>query len=367
MTKKDYYEVLGIGREAGADEIKKAYRGLVMKYHPDRNPDNPEAAEIMKDLNEAYAVLSNQKKRQLYDLYGHEGLSGYSEGDLFRDVDFSGLFREFGMRDIFGFGGSILGDLFGFGRERSGPQKGADLRYDLTIALEEAALGVEKTVRLPRREVCPVCRGTGAEPDGLQECDQCHGTGQIINERRSGSSVFREIRTCRKCGGKRSIVTKSCGECEGRGVIEKIKEISITVPPGADTGYAIKVEGEGEHGKDVPGDLYVVIDVAKHPVFERHGDDLYREQEISFTIAALGGVIETTDLESNRMNLEIPEGTQTGTVLKVEGKGMPHLGGEGTGDQYVVVRVTVPTNLNEKQKELLRQFQKIAQNEDSAC
>jgi len=355
MTKKDYYEILGTGRGADAREIKKAYRGLVMKYHPDRNPDDPEAAEIMKDLNEAYAVLSDPKKRRLYDLYGHEGLSGYSEEDLFGGVDFSGLFREFGM----GFGSSVFGDFFGFGAKRGETGKGPDVRYDLTVTLEEAGFGAAKSVRLAETETCPVCKGSGAEQGGLEKCDACQGSGQIVNERRSGSSVYREIRVCRKCDGKGTIVVKPCKECDGRGFIEKPREISVTIPPGAYTGYAIKLEGEGEPGKTKRGDLYVVVDVARHPVFERHEDDLYRQEGIPFSLAALGGDTETADLEGSRHTLHIPEGTQTGEVLKIEGKGLPHLGREGRGDQYVVVRVVTPTGLKDRQKELLREFREI--------
>jgi molecular chaperone DnaJ len=358
MTKRDYYEVPGVERDTGAQDIKKAYRGLVMKYHPDRNPDDPEAAEVMKDLNEAYAVLSDPKKRQLYDMYGHEGLSGYSDADIFGGVDFSGLFREFGMGDAFGFGGSILGDLFGFRTKRPGPEKGADLKIGITIALEEAALGAEKVARLVRKETCPVCKGKGAEEGGLKECDQCHGSGQIVNERRSGSSVFREIRTCRKCRGRGSLIEKPCGERKGQGFVEKIKEIPVTIPPGAYDGFAIKVEGEGERGKDLPGDRYVVVNVAKHAIFERHEDHLYRQEEIPFTLAALGGQRETIDPEGSPFTLDIPEGTQTGTVFKIEGRGIPHLGREGRGDQFVVVKVMTPTGLSEHQKELLREFQK---------
>jgi molecular chaperone DnaJ len=359
MTKRDYYDVLGVERGAAAEEIKKAYRGLVMKYHPDRNPDDPEAAETMKDLNEAYAVLSDPRKRQLYDVYGHEGLSGYSDADIVGGVDFSGLFREFGMKGIFDLGGSILGDFFGFGGGRPGPQKGDDRRYDLVITLEEAAFGTEKRVLLARRETCPACKGTGAEPGGLKECDQCHGSGEIVNERRSGSSVFREIKTCKKCGGRGSIVTKPCDGCKGEGFVEKTKEIPVEIPAGTPSGYAIKVEGEGDPGKDLPGDLYIVVTVARHPIFERHEDDLYRQQEIPFTVAALGGEIETVDLEGNPYKLDIPEGTQTGTVVKIEGKGVPHLGREGKGDGFVVTKVVTPTNLSESQKELLREFQAL--------
>jgi molecular chaperone DnaJ len=357
MTKKDYYEVLGVGRDADAADLKKAYRGLVMKHHPDRNPDNPEAAEVMKDLNEAYAILSDPKKRQLYDRHGHEGLKGYSDADIFGGVDFSGLFREFGMGD--GFGGSIFVNLFGLRREKPGPRIGTDLKYNITIALEEAAFGAEKVLRLAKEETCPVCKGKGAEEGGLKECDECHGSGQTVNERRSGSSVFREIRTCRKCDGRGSLIVKPCHECEGRGFVKKIKEIRITIPPGAYEGFAIKVEGEGEQGRDLPGNLYIVVRIAKHPVFERHDDHIYREAEISFTLAALGGEIESMDLEGNTVKVAIPEGTQAGTIFKIEGRGIPHLGGEGRGDEFVVVKVMTPTGLNEHQKELLRAFQKL--------
>ncbi len=361
MTKKDYYTVLGVGRDADASEIKKAYRVLVMKHHPDRNPGDAEAAEMMKDLNEAYAVLSDPKKRRLYDRYGHEGLNGYSDADLFRGIDFSSLFHEFGIGDdILGFGGAIFGSLFGAGtRQGPGARKGADVRYDLTVTLEEAAFGAEKSVQLANGETCPVCKGTGAEAGGLQECDQCHGSGQIVSERRSGSSVYREIRTCRKCGGKGTVVVTPCHECNGRGFIEKTRKIAVRIPPGSPSGYVIKVEGEGQPGEGLPGDLYVVVAIAKHPTFERHEDDLYREEEIPLTVAALGGIVETVDLEGETHGLDIPEGTQSGTILRLEGKGVPHLGREGRGDAYVLIKVRTPTDLNEHQKRLLREFQAL--------
>ncbi len=214
-------------------------------------------------------------------------------------------------------------------------------------------------MQIARQVTCSVCKGTGADTGGLEECDQCHGSGQIVKERQSGASVFREISTCRKCGGKGSIVKKPCGECRGRGYVEKTKELSVKIPHGAYSGYAIKKEGEGAPGKDLPGDLYVVIDVEKHAVFERHEDDLYRREEIPFTLAALGGRMETFDLEGNPYELEIPEGTQTGMISKIEGKGIPHLEREGRGDEYVVLKVVTPTDLSETQKELLKKFQKL--------
>jgi len=344
-VKRDYYEVLGINKSADEAIIKKAYRNLAMKYHPDRNPGNTEAVERMKEINEAYAVLSDTQKRRLYDTYGHAGLQGYTQEDIFRGVDFSSLFREFGLGNIFGFGDGLFDSFFG-GRTttRRGPRKGADLRFDITVTLEEVASGIDKVVELPRAEPCSACNGTGAEANGLSQCPSCGGTGQIVSERRSGYSVFRQISTCSKCGGK--------------GVIEKKQEITVKIPAGADTGYSIRVEGEGEKGEGLPGDLYVVLNVEKHPVFERHGDDIYLQQEVSFTTAVLGGEIKVPALEGE-LKLDIPEGTQTGAVFRIEDEGIPHLDCRGRGDEYVVVKVVTPTNLSRKEKELLREFQKL--------
>jgi molecular chaperone DnaJ len=362
MAKRDYYEVLGIDRNADETAIKKAYRTLAMKYHPDRNPGDAEAVERMKEINEAYAVLTDAHKRQLYDTYGHAGLEGYTQADIFRGVDFSSLFREFGLRDFFGFGDSLFDSFFG-GRTtrtttRRGPRKGADLRYDLTVTLEDVAFGVEKAIELPRVEQCPACSGTGAEADGLERCSSCQGTGQIVREQRSGYSVFRQITVCGRCHGQGKVVKKACKECEGKGVIEKTREIEVTIPAGADTGYQIKVEGEGEKGEGFPGDLYVVLRVEKHPVFERHGDDIYVQKEIAFTTAALGGKVEVPAL-NGELKLDIPEGTQTGAVLRIENEGIPHVDSYGKGDEYVVVKVVTPTNLSRKEKELLREFQEL--------
>lgn len=367
MPERDYYEILGINRDADAGGIKKVYRDLVRKFHPDINQDDPDATERMKELNEAYAVLSDPEKRRLYDLYGHQGLQGYTTEDIFRGVDFSNLFQDFGRGEPFGFGDSFLGGLFGRGASRQkGPRKGADLRYDLSVTLEEAVFGAEKIIHLPRIEECPVCKGTGAEPGGLEDCKECHGTGQIIAEQRRGSSVFRQIHNCPQCHGTGKIITKPCEECKGQGFLEKTRDITVTIPPGADTDHRIRVEGEGEKGKDLPGDLYVVLDVKRHPMFERHGDNLYLQKEIPFTTATLGGRIKVVNLEDNPLSLDIPEGTQTGTVFRIDGQGIIHLKGQGKGDEYVVVKVTTPVNLTERQKELLREFERLENNKEAA-
>jgi len=364
MAKRDYYEVLGIDRNADENAIKKAYRSLAMKYHPDRNPGDAEAVERMKEINEAYAVLTDAQKRRLYDTYGHAGLEGYTQADIFRGVDFSSLFREFGLRDFFGFGDSLFDSFFGGRTTRTttgrGPRKGADLRYDLSVTLEDVAFGAEKAIELPRVEQCHACSGTGAEADGLELCSSCQGTGQIVREQRSGYSVFRQITVCGKCHGKGKVIRKACKECDGKGVIEKATEINVAIPAGADTGYQIKVEGEGEKGEGVPGDLYVVLHVEKHPVFERHGDDVYVQKEVAFTIAALGGKVEVPAL-NGKLKLDIPEGTQTGAVFRIENEGIPHVDRYGKGDEYVVVKVVTPTNLSRKEKELLKEFQKLRQ------
>jgi len=358
-VKRDYYEVLGVSRDVDEATIKKAYRNLAMKYHPDRNPGDAQAVERMKEINEAYAVLSDAQKRRLYDTYGHAGLEGYTQADIFRDVDFSSLFREFGLRDLFGFGDSLFDSFFGRRTTtRRGPRKGADLRYDLTVTLEDVAFGAEKVIELSRVEQCPACSGTGAEANGLENCSNCHGTGQVVMEQRSGYSVFRQITICGKCHGQGKVVKKACKECEGKGVIEQAREIELIIPPGADTGYQIKIEGEGEEGDGLRGDLYVVLNVEKHPIFERHGDDIYVQKELSFTTAALGGEVEVPSLNGN-VKLDIPEGTQTGTVFRIVNEGIPHVGSYGKGDEYVVVKVSTPTNLSHREKELLREFEKL--------
>jgi molecular chaperone DnaJ len=360
MAKRDYYEVLEIDKNADEATIKRAYRSLAMKYHPDKNPGDAQAAEKMKEINEAYAVLSDKKKRRLYDTYGHAGLEGYTAEDIFRGVDFASLFREFGLGDL-GFGGSIFDSFFGRGTRRRERRKAADLRYDLEVTLEDVALGVEKKINLPRREVCPACRGTGAKEGGLIQCQSCHGSGQKILEQRSGYFISRQITTCSSCKGKGKIITDPCEQCGGQGILEKVRQISVQIPKGADTGYSIRIEGEGEQGDEMtePGDLYIVLEVQKHPIFERHGDDIFTTKEIGFPLAALGGKIDDIPSLEGNLELEIFAGTQTGTLFRVMDKGIPHLANSGRGDLYVITKVITPTDLSEKEQELLREFDKI--------
>ena len=359
MPKRDYYEVLGINRSADNTATKKAYRTLAMKYHPDKNPGDTQAVEKMKGINEAYAVLSDPQKRRLYDAYGHAGLEGYSQEDIFKGADFSSLFREFGLGGIFGFDDSLFGNFFGqTTTQRRGPRRGADLRNGLNVTLEQVAKGIEKRLELPREVTCPGCRGSGAEADGLDHCAACNGSGQMVKEQMAGFGVIRQITTCNACHGNGRIVKAPCKTCDGRGVTRETSQIQITIPPGADSGHRIRVPGEGERGEDLPGDLYIVLNVEEHPLFERHGDDVYLQQEIDFTTAALGGEIEVPSLNGN-IAVDISEGTQTGAGLKVEGQGIPHLNGYGKGDEYVVVKVITPTDLSPREKELLKQFKEL--------
>ena len=355
MTRRDYYEVLGINKDADETTIKKAYRELAMKYHPDRNPGDNQAVERMKEINEAYAVLSDAKKRREYDAYGLEGIKGYSQEDIYRNVDFSSLFHEFGLRDFFSSRGDIFDTLFGTGSKPGSTMRGADLKYDLDLTLEEVASGIEKTVTIAKEESCPSCHGVGAEPDGIITCGKCRGAGQLIQERRLGYGIFRQVVICDQCHGTGKLIKNPCKECKGKGTIGKNKDIKVRVPPGADTGNAIRLEGEGDTGEAQNGDLYVVLHVQKHPVFERHSNDIYVQKEISFITAALGGNIDVAGLDGGN-KLEIPDGTQTGSTFRIRGKGIKHLDGHGQGDEYVMVKVVTPKNLNNKEKELLREF-----------
>lgn len=345
MSKRDYYEVLGVNRNATEDEIKKAYRKLARKYHPDVNRDDPEAEEKFKEVNEAYEVLSDKEKRARYDQFGHaDPGAGFGGG--------TGDFGDFG-----GFG-DIFDMFFGGGGRQRGPRRGADLQYNLQIGFEEAAKGAEKEIEIPRTEECPTCHGSGAKPGTHPEtCSVCRGTGmqeQVISTP-LGRMVNR--RPCQACGGDGKIIREPCAQCRGAGTIRVRKKIHVKIPAGVDTGNRIRISGAGEAGDKgaPPGDLYIVVYVREHEFFERDGDDLHCRVPISFVQAALGDEIEVRTLDG-KVKLRIPEGTQTGTSFRLRGKGMPRLNSTYRGDLHVRVVVVTPTDLTEKQRELLRQL-----------
>jgi len=344
MTKRDYYEILGVARNAQEGDLKKAYRQLALQHHPDRNPGNKEAEEKFKEASEAYEVLRDPEKRDLYDRFGHEGL---------KRTGFSGFG---GFEDIFSSFGDIFEDFFGFGtgRRAAGPRKGPDYRYDLTISFMEAALGKEREIEIERLDPCETCKGSGLKPGSKKEtCPACRGTGQITH-----SQGFFTLRTtCSRCRGQGFFIPSPCSACRGSGKVKKPKKISLKIPPGVDTGSRMKVSGEGGEGErgGRRGDLYVVLHVEPHPFFERHDDDIVCQIPISFSQAALGANIEIPALNGSK-NLEIPPGTQSGHVFTLRGQGISHLDGFGKGDQHVQVVVKVPAKLNKRQKELLKEF-----------
>jgi molecular chaperone DnaJ len=347
--KRDYYEILGLSKSAAEDEIKKAYRKCALSFHPDRNPGDKKAEEKFKEATEAYQVLSDPEKRQLYDRYGHEGLSSAGIGAGFGNVDFGDIFED------------ILGDFFGGGsssRRRSRPQRGSDLKMDLEISFEESAFGATKTVEVRREEVCSDCKGDGAKPGtSRSNCSACHGTGHIM----ASSGFFSVSRTCHRCHGQGSLIQHPCTGCHGSGRVAVSRKVQINIPPGISNGLRLRVSGEGEAGaRGGPrGDLYVDIHVNPHDIFSREGDNLICEVPINFVQAALGCEIEVPTLKGTS-SLKIPAGTQTGRVFKLKGKGIASLNGHGIGDEEVRILVETPTHLSEKQKELLRQFAELS-------
>ena len=357
-TKRDYYEILGVARDVTADQLKDAYRTLALKFHPDRNKDAG-AEDRFKEISEAYAVLSDKEKRATYDQYGHSGFDQrYSQEEIFRNVNFNDIFREFG----FGGSGSQFEDMIfssmfggmGGGRQRG---RGSDLRYDLYITLEEAAKGGSHEISFKRSKECPKCRGSGAEPGTkVSTCQKCGGQGQVRQVRRMGAfGSFTNITTCPSCGGRGQRPSKECRECGGNGIVQGDERFAVDLPSGVDTGSRLRLAGLGERGASSAGDLYVFINVKPHAVFQREGDDIYLETPIGFAQAALGAEIEVPTL-SGKAKLRIPAGTQTNSVLRMRGEGMPHVRGKGRGDQLVRVVVRTPTNLNEKQRKALEQL-----------
>jgi molecular chaperone DnaJ len=350
MSKRDYYEVLGVARNATDQEIKSAYRKLALKYHPDRNPGDKQAEEHFKEAAEAYSVLADAQKRAAYDRFGHAGVGAAAGAGGFDPTifaDFNDIFGNLG--DIFGFG-----DIFGGGRRRGGPQRGSDLRYDLEISFEEAARGSETTIQIPREETCETCKGSGAAPGTSPEtCPQCKGRGQL----RFQQGFLTIARPCHVCHGSGRLITKPCQTCRGAGRTTQERRITVKIPAGIATGQRLRLYGEGEHGGagGPAGDLYVVVHVQEHPFFHREGDDLYCEAPVNFPTLALGGEIEIPTLGEPE-TLSIPAGTQSGARFKLRGKGMPNVSGRGKGDLHVIVRAAVPRKLTKEQKKLVEQL-----------
>ncbi|MGB6875289.1 MAG: molecular chaperone DnaJ [Candidatus Acidiferrales bacterium] len=358
-SKNDYYEVLGVGRDATGDQIKSAYRKAAMKWHPDRNPENKADAEHrFRDASEAYSVLSDPQKRATYDRYGHAGLGS----QVFDASNFGSIFEEF--QDVFG---EMFGfqDIFGGGARRRGgqprAQRGADLRYDLKLSFEDAAAGVKTKLKIPRLEDCAACGGTGAKPGaGMEACTNCKGRGQLHYQQ----GFFAISRTCPACRGAGKIIKESCAECRGQGRIERARTIEVSIPAGVDNGMRLRVPGEGEQGSNggVPGDLYVFIEVKEHSFFERRGADLYCNVPVTVSQAALGAEIEIPTMNGEE-KLVIPEGTQPGTLFRRKGKGLPDPHG-GKGDLYVNVRVVIPSKLTKEQKNLFEQLHRLVKSEN---
>lgn len=346
MTKRCYYEVLGIERNATEEDIKKMYRKLAMQFHPDRNPGDREAEENFKEAAEAYEVLSDREKKEIYDRYGHEGLNG---------IGFKGFS---GFEDIFSSFSDIFEDVFGFdtgrSRSRTVQRAGADLRYDLKISFSEAAFGTSTNIDVIKLENCNDCHGVGVAPGtSLETCRRCHGKGQITQS----SGFFSISTTCPQCRGEGRIISKPCLHCKGTGRTTVRNNVHLKVPAGVETGSRLRLRGEGEEGAlgGAAGDLYVFIHVEPHEIFKRKGNDVYCQIPISFVHAAMGTILEVRTLNGME-KVKIPRGTQTGAIFRMKGKGIPNLRGFGKGDQIIETIVTIPTSLNKKQEELLREF-----------
>ncbi|MCL4476113.1 MAG: molecular chaperone DnaJ [Nitrospirae bacterium] len=342
---RDYYEILGVPRNATEAELKKAFRTLALKYHPDRNTGSKESEEKFKEINEAYSVLSDSEKRAHYDRFG----SAEGAGAGF------GAFTGAGFGDIFE---DIFGDFFGFsGQRRTRPARGNDLRYDLEITLEESAFGAEKQIEVPRWETCSMCNGSGSKPGkGPVTCSHCKGTGHV----RFQQGFFSVSRSCGACHGTGKIITDPCTACKGNGKVKNVRSILVKVPAGVDSGSRLRMSGEGEPGAHggPPGDLYIIIDIKEHVVFMRRGNDIYCAMSITFPQAVLGAEMEVPTLEGTA-NLKIPPGTPSGKAFHMKGKGIPRLGGHGKGDEVVVVNIEVPKHITPRQRELLEEFAQI--------
>lgn len=349
---KDYYDVLGVDKNASQQEIKKAYRKLALKYHPDKS-DDPDAEEKFKEISEAYAVLSDEEKRQRYDRYGRAGIDQeYSREDIFRGADFSDIFGDLNFGDLFQ---QFFG---GFGQRRQRPRQGRDILYKLEISLEDAYHGNEKEVTLQRREQCPECDGSGAAPGSdVKTCPRCSGSGQIQQSSRTAFGHFTQITVCPKCQGEGTIVEEPCQRCGGDGTVRQQRSITVQIPPGVQNGMRLRLAGEGEAGEKGarPGDMYVEVHIRPHDEFKRQGENLLTTKRISFPKAALGGQVDVATMDGNT-TLDVPAGTQNGDRFTLKGEGMPRLRGSDHGNLIVQAEVAVPTSLTARQKELIREL-----------
>jgi len=348
VTKRDYYEVLSCGRDADEQTLKSAYRRLAMEHHPDRNPNNHEAEERFKEAAEAYSVLSDPQKRSAYDRFGHQAVQG-AAGNGFdpSQVDLSDILGEF-------FG---LGDMFGGGRRRSGPQRGEDLRYDLAIDFEDAVFGTTVDIQAPRLEACKHCKGKGAEPgSGSTTCPTCRGRGEVLYQQ----SFLSVRRTCGQCNGAGEIIKKRCTVCRGEGYHQVERKLKVNIPAGVDSGTRLRLSNEGQPGPHggPAGDLYVILKVHDHPIFDRHGNDLHCKIPVNVSQAALGAELQIPTLEGAE-TVKLPEGSQTGTKFRVRGKGVPHVNGHGRGDLFVHIDVRIPGKLNRAQRELFEKLRDV--------
>jgi len=364
-TKRDYYEILGVQKNASLDEIKKAYRELALRYHPDRVPAEQKKAaeEKFKEMSESYAVLSDSQKRSLYDQYGHSGIDQkYAQEDIFKGADFSSIFSEMG-----GFGGSsIFEEIFGdlgfdvFGgrqaRGRSSRTRGRDLQIAVEISLEEAACGVEKTINVPRYEICQTCSGSGAKPGTKKTtCPQCKGSGKTV----VSNGFFQLAQTCSRCAGEGYTISAVCPDCRGEGRSRVTKKIKVKIPAGVDNGSQLRVRQEGEAGQSSRGDLYVIIEVKRHDIFERHHNDIVVSVNISLSKAVLGADVQVPTLDG-KVSMKIPSGTQSGKIFRLKGKGIPDVHSREQGDELVRVIVDIPSRLTAQQRQLIEEFARIS-------
>lgn len=353
MPEKDYYEILGVPRNATKDQIKEAYRKLALQYHPDRNK-SPEAEEKFKEISEAYAVLSDDEKRRQYDMFGRESIyERYTPEDIFSGTDFSDIFRDLG----FGFDfDDIFSRFFGQYTRRERQNKGDDLTYHLELNLEDIVKDTTREIEVPRYETCEVCNGTGARPGtSPQRCDVCEGTGEVRRVQSTGFARLIRVTVCSRCNGKGYIITSPCKECKGKGIVKKTRRIRIVIPAGVEDGHTFRLRGEGEAGENgaPPGDLYVVVNIRPHKYFRRQDSDILYDAKVNALEAAVGTSITVPTLSGNVL-INIPPGTQNGEIIKIKGKGLPKQNGWGRGDQLVRINIFIPENLTEHQRELIR-------------